>query len=437
MSDNEESGDNGECFVDRPKLVRSPEKTEMRKMTRSSRNLSVEEERGILSAENDVLREQNVELLRRIEKLERTKPDYSGRYARRDDGLTKVLSELCKRMDDMETRSKGIRIEGVRDERADARRKATDLSEDTARPKIALCDGATTNAKLPKGGWLKNPFDELKFTGRNDPQNPIKFLRRFEKIAKYEEVGERDQLYYFGKCLRGAASNWYVVRDPEDIFEAKEAFIEYFWGEEQQNRFREDIYNGKYSYDANITMSEYALNLAKQTKFLVPPMSDSETIRCIKRHFGAGVAREIRPSTVKSIESFITLLDEIDYEQKRERKARYRSNNESASKNDYAKKNYATGSRYPNKETNTRAKGESGANKFATSYNKEGQDNATREKTENIPNNRTVENISKYKSDEKNNQTGSYNKDTNKKVDKNAYSGSGKRDASNLRKVAA
>lgn len=46
----------------------------------------------------------------------------------------------------------------------------------------------------------------------------------------------------------------------------------------------------------------------------------SEIIRCVKRHFGTAVSREIRPTTVKNIEEFITLLDEIDYERDRTKK---------------------------------------------------------------------------------------------------------------------
>ncbi|KMQ83219.1 s68305 gag polyprotein, partial [Lasius niger] len=160
---------------------------------------------------------------------------------------------------------------------------------------------AFVNAKLPRGGWLKNPFEELTFKGRIDPQNPMKFLRRFEKIARYEGVGKNDQLYFFGRCMRGTASNWFDVRDPDDIDETIDSFTDYFWGEEQQARFREDIYNERYKAEVGTTMAEYALNLSKQAKYLRSPMSEHEVIRCVKRLFGASVAREIRPTTVKSI----------------------------------------------------------------------------------------------------------------------------------------
>lgn len=67
-------------------------------------------------------------------------------------------------------------------------------------------------------------------------------------------------------------------------------------------------------------MSEYALNIIKQAKLLSPAMTDHELIRCVKRHFGQGVAREVRPTTVKNLEEFVTLLDEIELERKRNKK---------------------------------------------------------------------------------------------------------------------
>jgi len=104
---------------------------------------------------------------------------------------------------------------------------------------------------------------------------------------------------------------WFDVSEPDNMEEACEMFIKLFWGEEHQARFREDVYTGKYNAAGGESMSEYALNLIEQAKFLNPPMTDHEVIRCVKRHFGQGISREVRPTTVKNIEDFVTILDEI------------------------------------------------------------------------------------------------------------------------------
>lgn len=181
-------------------------------------------------------------------------------------------------------------------------------------------DNVLGNIRLPKGGWLKDPFENICFLGRTDKQNPIRFLQKFEKIASYEEINERDQLHYFAKCMHGSASLWYEMRDFANIREAKFAFREYFWNDEQQSRLREQLYTGKYCRaECKLSMSEYAMNLARQAKCLKPPLSDSEIIRCVKRHFGTQIACEIRPSTVVSFEDFVNLLDQLYNESLREK----------------------------------------------------------------------------------------------------------------------
>ncbi|XP_029673099.1 uncharacterized protein LOC115241474 [Formica exsecta] len=195
------------------------------------------------------------------------------------------------------------------------------------------------NVRLPRGGWLMDPFAEIKYKRREDGQNPIKFLRKFEKIADYENIDYRDQLHYFKKCMKGNASNWIEVNDPDDIEEAKESFREYFWGDEQQARFRENLYTGKYKSEKGETMAEYAMSLARQAKYLEPPMSDHEIIRCVKRHFGNKIAREIRPSTAKSIGELTSLLDDMEYEKKIVKQSR-RQNTEENQLN--ARKTYDT-----------------------------------------------------------------------------------------------
>lgn len=119
--------------------------------------------------------------------------------------------------------------------------------------------------------------------------------------------------------MRENAADWFDVKDPETIEEAKEALLDNYRGEEQQGRYREEIYTGMYEINCGMTMSEYALNLSNQARYLKPPMSEREIIRCVKRHFEKDIAREIRPTTVKNIEELVTMLDEVEYENERTR----------------------------------------------------------------------------------------------------------------------
>lgn len=170
------------------------------------------------------------------------------------------------------------------------------------------------NVRLPRDGWLQSPFQDLSYVGKSDRQNPVWFLRRFKSIANYEEMNERDQLHYFARCMKNQAGVWFELRDFNDIRQAKRAFKEQFWGQEVQAQFREHLYTGKYAPTEKpyMTMSEYAMSLARDARLLEPTMSEYEVIRCVKRHFDRDVTREVRPSTVKSLQVLMGLLEDIE-----------------------------------------------------------------------------------------------------------------------------
>lgn len=136
-----------------------------------------------------------------------------------------------------------------------------------------------------------------------------------KKIASHEAIPEEEQLFHFAKCLRGQAATWWELQECRDINEAKSEFKDQFWGEEAQAKLRKVLYIGRYQYGfvgSGFRMSEYAMNLAKQAKYLEPPMNDHEIIRCVKRYFDKDISREIRPSAVKALKEFSMLLDDVE-----------------------------------------------------------------------------------------------------------------------------
>lgn len=213
-----------------------------------------------------------------------------------------------------------------------------------------------TQIRLPRGGWLKNPFDDIKFTGKTDSTNPVRFLRKFENIAKHERIRGAEQLHFFGKCLRDQASTWWELQDFDDIKDAKEQFLAFYWGDDQQARFREKLYMGKYKAIAKSRMSDYALNLAKQARTLDPPMSDKELIRCIKRHFDRDIAREIRSTTATTLMDLVYLLEEIQDEKEAMLKTQIgekkSTQNNSANRRVDSNKSREQKSRYPGEYAN-------------------------------------------------------------------------------------
>lgn len=173
---------------------------------------------------------------------------------------------------------------------------------------------------MPRSGKLFNPFDDLEYVGGRDEKNSARFIDDFVRIAKCEMVTDYDKLYFFGKCMKQKASDWWRLQDFETYSEAKRKFLKHYWGDENQGHFRQEIYLGKYVDNENETMSEYVSRLARNAKHLEPPMSDVEILRCVKNHFSTDVMRELRPSLVSSLNDMCHLLDEIDRDRKRTEK---------------------------------------------------------------------------------------------------------------------
>lgn len=69
-----------------------------------------------------------------------------------------------------------------------------------------------TNLRLPRGGWLQNPFAELAYHRKEDVVNLIRFLESFKNMARYEGVHEANKLHYFGRSLKGTASTFSLQR---------------------------------------------------------------------------------------------------------------------------------------------------------------------------------------------------------------------------------
>lgn len=98
--------------------------------------------------------------------------------------------------------------------------------------------GGGSGIRLPRGGWLKSPFEHLTFRGKDDKQNPELFVRDFENIAREEQVPEQDQLFYFKRAMKSCAKYWYEMTKPDDIQTAKDKFREYYWGREAQTAYK-------------------------------------------------------------------------------------------------------------------------------------------------------------------------------------------------------
>jgi len=166
--------------------------------------------------------------------------------------------------------------------------------------------------RLPLGGWLISPFQELKYSGRETDLNPVAFLKRYENIASREGVDQAEKLMHFPRCLTGSAANWYDAYDFTSYEEMKSLFLQRFWNESIQMRVRQQMYMGKYDPGKRKTATEYVLELSRLAKSLDSPMTDKEFIACISRHFDAETALMIRPGVIRTLPELVEYLTHVD-----------------------------------------------------------------------------------------------------------------------------
>lgn len=241
------------------------------------------------------------------------------------DGIIQMIRDLSQQVESIRTprhRNRAISVEIIDDgvvhrEIENTPRRVPGMSSNIPGPDPEYGErGAELvpiRARLPRGGWIKNPFDDLEFKGKTDKTNPMRFLQKFKRIAVYERVSDEEQLFHFGRCMKGAASQWYELQTAETMEELERNFRDHFWGCQAQMRFRQRIYFSRYR-GSDSTMTEYALGLARQAKTLNPPMPDEEIIQTVREHFEADVSRELRPSVVRTVVDMVAMLDTIENE---------------------------------------------------------------------------------------------------------------------------
>lgn len=198
----------------------------------------------------------------------------------------------------------------------------------TFRPDMQLVSQNMWMPKLPKGGYLQSPFEDLRYGGKDSHMNPMAFVRRFENIATREEMSAEDRLYWFLRCLKQTAASWFESHDFESIEKALSQFKERFWNQSAQDKIRRQLYTGKFEAGKQKSMAQNVLEMNRQMKMLDAPVSDKKFISNISRHFDHDTAIGIRPGTINDVRQLVEYLTYQDADKEAceaERKTRDRT----------------------------------------------------------------------------------------------------------------
>lgn len=119
---------------------------------------------------------------------------------------------------------------------------------------------------------------------------------------------------YIRNSLRGDAEIWYAIAEEkyEKFEEFRELFLSNYWGEDQQSKIRENLFNGKYIENVGLEREKYILKKYNYVRHLEPRMPDGEIVKYFARHFSDNIRDVILIQSIDTIEKLLNYLRRID-----------------------------------------------------------------------------------------------------------------------------
>lgn len=114
--------------------------------------------------------------------------------------------------------------------------------------------------------------------------------------------------------LKKDAEIWYaIIEDKYETFEEFAVlFLSNFWGENEQSKVRENLFNGKYNNNKGCSREKYILLKYNYVRHLEPRMPDMEIVKYLSRHFSDDIRDVILIQGMDTIEKMLQYLRRID-----------------------------------------------------------------------------------------------------------------------------
>lgn len=114
--------------------------------------------------------------------------------------------------------------------------------------------------------------------------------------------------------MKGDAQMWHYIieNEYESVEEFEKLMLSNYWGEDQQSKVRDNLFNGKYWENSNTPREKYILIKYSQVRHLEPRMTDSEIVRHFARHFNDNIRDVILIQGINTIQRLLQYLRRID-----------------------------------------------------------------------------------------------------------------------------
>lgn len=165
--------------------------------------------------------------------------------------------------------------------------------------------------------------------------------------------------------LKGEADFWYqTIEEKYESFEQFEnLFLKQYWGEYNQQKVRQNLFNGKYYENSGISRERYILRKLYNIRYLEPKFTENEMVRYLARHFSDDIHNVIIIQRINTLDDLIEYLRGIDdyrtgwrkpapREDRRDRQEDNRQNRENQNYRNYGNQNRYLENRGQNRNYN-------------------------------------------------------------------------------------
>ncbi|XP_050516292.1 GATA zinc finger domain-containing protein 4-like [Diabrotica virgifera virgifera] len=186
----------------------------------------------------------------------------------------------------------------------------------------------------------------IKFSGNIKNLHPRVYINSLKhKLRSVNNINDIKD--YIRMTLSDNAATWFasIENDLDNLQTFENQFLNYYWGELEQARFREVLYFGKYNRNLSLNMVDYALKLITVAKYLEPPLREDETVLNVSRHFDADVVQTVTVQNIQTVDSFINFIQRVQ--------RGYITSNNSKNRQSYNNNRYGSNSHNFNNNNNT------------------------------------------------------------------------------------
>lgn len=144
--------------------------------------------------------------------------------------------------------------------------------------------------------------------------SPMKFLSELQDFWAAMRPSQEETAFVIGSCLKGAPKDWWdLVKEDNDTIETfHRKFKDRYWNDNTQHEVRRKLEFGHYTATSDNSMTIYVIKIFRDAKNLTPPLSDSEIIKRLSRHFNEEIRTTILGRQIQKLSELLELLDRFD-----------------------------------------------------------------------------------------------------------------------------